>query len=250
MYSRSIADNYGATVSMLKNVIHRLGQLYIQKIVENEALSQNFTKHNERPIEYRFVFHCLTQLRPLTVLDVGTGTTALPSLMANCGCVVRAIDNIRDYWPSGMVNRHWQVINDDIRKPQTKEHFDMVTCVSVIEHIDKPVIAFKSMIALLRPGGHLVLTTPYNEQRSVPNVYALPGAAYGQDAPYICRSTSRREVDGWLSETGAEIVCQEFWQFWSGEVWTQGTPLSAPRQVSRNDSHQLTCLLLQKPSVG
>jgi 2-polyprenyl-3-methyl-5-hydroxy-6-metoxy-1,4-benzoquinol methylase len=237
-------------VIMLKNVIHALGRMYIQKIVENEALSQNFKKHNERPIEYRFVFDCLTQLRPLTVLDVGTGTTALPSLIANCGCMVRAIDNIRDYWPTGMVNRHWQVINDDIRKPKTTDSFDMITCVSVIEHIDRPAKAFKSMITLLRPGGHLVLTTPYNELRSVANVYSLPGAAYGQDLPYICRSTSRREVDEWLQETGSEIVSQELWQFWTGEVWTQGTPLPVPRRVSRGEPHQLTCLLIQRLLAG
>lgn len=235
---------------MLKNIIHCLGRMYIKRIVESEVLGQSFRRHNERPIEYRFVFHCLTQLRPITVLDVGTGTTALPSLIASCGCMVKAIDNVKDYWPTGMVNRHWQVVDDDIRKPQTMDRFDMVTCVSVIEHIDEPLVAFRSMIALLKPGGHLVLTTPYNEQRSVPNVYVLPGAAYGQDVPYICRCTSRREVDGWLSNTGSEIVCQELWQFWSGEVWTQGTPLPVPRQVTRTDPHQLTCLLLRKNLGG
>jgi len=242
---------YGAIIvnMMIKKIIHRLGAKYIHRINENEARAQTFRRHNERPIEYRFVFQCLNDLRPVTVLDVGTGTIALPSLMANCGCVVQAIDNIRDYWPAGMVNRHWHVINDDIRKPRITENFDMITCVSVIEHIDRPTMAFRSMIDLLTPGGHLVLTTPYNERRSVANVYALPGAAYGQDAPYICRSSSRGEIDDWLGETGSEIVRQEFWRFWSGEVWTQGTPLPAPHQVTKNDPHQLTCLLLRKSSA-
>jgi SAM-dependent methyltransferase len=236
-------------VVMLNKFVHRLGAMYIRKITKNEAQAQAFKRHNERPIEYRFVFQCLSQLHPITVLDVGTGTTALPSLMANCGCVVRAIDNIRDYWQTGIVNRHWQVVDDDIRNPRTAELFDMITCVSVIEHIDQPTTAFKSMIALLRPGGYLVLTTPYNERRSVPNVYALPGAAYGQDAPYICRGSSRGDIDNWLTGTGSEIVCQEFWSFWSGEVWTQGAPLSVPRQVTKDDPHQLTCLLFQKSST-
>jgi len=119
----------------------------------------------------------------------------------------------------------------------------------VIEHIDEPLTAFKSMISLLNPGGHLVLTTPYNEQWSDPNVNALPGAAYGQNASYFCRGTSRRELDEWRRDSGSEIVCQEFWQFWSGEVWTQGTALPVPCEVSKTDSHQLTCLPLQKTSV-
>ena len=231
---------------ILKKIIHRLGRAYIQKIVASEAHAQTFKRHNERAIEYRFVFDCVTSLRPVTVLDVGTGTTALPSLIANCGCIVKAIDNVYDYWPSGMVNRHWEVIDDDIKKPQTTERVDMVTCVSVIEHIDEPLIAFCSMIGLLKPGGHLVLTTPYNAQRPVSNVYSLPGAAYGQDLPYICRSTSRAEVDIWLRESGSQIVNQEFWQFWTGEVWAQGTPLGIPRQVGRENPHQLTCLLVRR----
>jgi 2-polyprenyl-3-methyl-5-hydroxy-6-metoxy-1,4-benzoquinol methylase len=233
---------------MLKRVIHRLGRAYVSKINESEASSQKFKRHNERPIEYRFVFRCLITLRPVTVLDVGTGMTALPSLIASCGCVVTAIDNVQDYWPAGMINRHWPVVHDDIRRPRTKDRFDAITCVSVIEHIGDHAIAFNAMMSLLNPGGHLILTTPYNEHRFVPNVYALPGAAYGQDLPYICRSTSRQEVDGWLHDTGAKIISQEFWQFWSGEVWTQGEPLPTPREVTRDDPHQLTCLLIRNPA--
>jgi SAM-dependent methyltransferase len=237
-----------APSNVLKAIVHKFGRYYINKINESEALAQTFKRHNERPIEFRFVFDCLTILRPITVLDVGTGTTALPSLLASCGCVITAIDNVRDYWPVGMVNRHWQVIDDDISKPQTRERFDMITCVSVIEHIENHANSFRAMLNLLKPGGHLVLTTPYNERQSVPNVYALPNAAYGPGLPYICRSTSRRELDGWLRDTGAEIVRQEFWDFWSGDVWVQGTALPVPRQVSAADPHQLTCLLIRKPT--
>jgi len=236
-----------ALPAVLKTAVHRLGRQYINKINEDEASSQVFRRHNERPIEFRFVFDCLTYLRPVTVLDVGTGTTALPSLIANCGCVVTAIDNIRDYWPDGMVNRHWRVLDDDIRNPKTGTNFDLITCISVIEHIEDHARAFQSMIGLLKPEGHLVVTMPYNERHAVPNVYDLPDAAYDAGNPYICRSTSRKELDRWLETTGAEIVRQEFWEFWSGDVWTQGTALPVPRQVGAADPYQLTCLLIRKP---
>jgi SAM-dependent methyltransferase len=87
-----------------------------------------------------------------------------------------------------LINRHWAVVNDDIRKPRIRSEFDMITCISVIEHIKEHAAAFQSMIRLLQPGGHLVLTTPYNEQGSVPNVYDLPDAAYGKSLPYICEA--------------------------------------------------------------
>jgi hypothetical protein len=33
------------------------------------------------------------------------------SSSAECGFVVTAIDNVRDYWDHGMVNRHWTVLD-------------------------------------------------------------------------------------------------------------------------------------------
>ena len=232
--------------NFLKAIAHKWGRYYINTINRNDVVSRVFKRHNERPVEFRFVFDCLTTLRPITVLDVGTGTTALPSLLDSCGCIVTAIDNISDYWPSGMVNRHWEVLDDDIRTPNLKKTFDMITCVSVVEHIEDHAAAFRSMINLLNPGGHLVLTTPYSEHHFVPNVYALADAAFGADLPYVCRSTSRQELDEWLRDTGSEIVRQEFWQFWTGTVWAQGSALPVPRQVGASDPHQLTCLLIRK----
>lgn len=231
----------------MKSLVHALGRAYINRICRSEAEAQKFRRHNERSIEFAFVFDAITRFRPVDVLDAGTGTTALPSLIASCGCVVTAIDNVRDYWPAGMMNRHWQVIDDDIRSPRTRPGFDLVTCVSVIEHIEDHRSAFSQMVSLAKPGGLVLITTPYNEREAVPNVYKLPGAAYGQDLSYICRSTSRREVDAWMAATGAEIVTQDYWEFWTGTVWTQGQILPVPRKVTPQDSHQLTCILARVP---
>lgn len=234
-------------IEITKGIVHKLGRAYINRVVTNEVRSHTFTRHNERPLEFGFVFQQIAALRPVTVLDVGTGTTALPHLMASCGCVVTAIDNVKDYWDAGMVNRHWLVLDDDIRHPKLADQFDMVTCVSVIEHIEDHLTAFKNMIGLLKPGGHLVVTTQYSELNPVPNVYKLQGAAYGQDAPYICRSTSRRELDEWIRQTGAELVKQEFYRLWTGPVWTQGEYLPTPKRVTQNDAHQLSLMLFRRP---
>jgi hypothetical protein len=102
------------------------------------------------------------------------------------------------------------------------------------------------MVKMIAPDGHLVLTTPYSERWSVPNVYAEPGAAYGQDAPYICRSSSHEELTQWLDTTGTEIVVQEYWRCWTGPFWTQGERYLVPEQVTADETHQLTCLLLRR----
>lgn len=233
-------------MKMAKRMAHSLGRSYIGHITRDEFKSQTFTRHNERPIEFRFVFEQLTRLRPTTVLDVGTGTTALPHLLATCGCVVTATDNVRDYWPTGMSNRHWHVIDSDITRETLDRQFDMITCISVIEHISDHGAAFRNMISMLNPGGHLIITTPYNETTAHPNVYTLPDSAYGRSLPYICRSTSRQDVDAWLSSSGATLVCQEFWRLWTGTVWTQGTFLQRPEQGSASSPHQLSCMLFTR----
>ncbi len=232
-------------MKVAKILAHRLGRAYCRELCRREFEHQQFVRVSERPIEYRFVFEHLTRLNATTVLDVGTGTTALPQLIRNCGFVVTAIDNIRDYWPDGMFNRHYHIIDDDVTDPRLGKKFDVITCISVLEHIANHDDAMRSMLALLNPGGHLIVTFPYNERRYVDNVYQLPGAGYGQDAPYICQVYSRAQVEGWLRASGATVVQQEYWRFFTGDLWTFGELVRPPHQVSADTPHQLSCLLLR-----
>lgn len=234
-------------LELLKRTIRTILNIYPRWICRREYESQVFNRFNERPIEYGFVFRKLGEIYPLKILDVGTGTTALPHLMRNCGSLVTAIDNIRDYWPVGITNRHFHVIDDDITKTQIESTFDLITCISVLEHIQNPDQAIEKIFSLMKPGGYLVLTFPYNENAYTRNVYELPGSSYGQRAPYVTQEYSRREIDRWLENTNAKIVEQEYWEFWEGDHWTVGKQLIPPRSVSVDDKHQLTCLLLQKP---
>ena len=176
-----------------KQLARNVLNIYPRWICKREFESQTFVRFNERPIEFSFVFKKIGELYPHTVLDVGTGTTALPHLMRNCGCLVTATDNVRDYWPSGMLNRHYHVINDDITETHISDTFDLITCVSVLEHILKPDDAIRNMFSLLKPNGHLILTFPYSENNYIRNVYELPGSSYGQGAPYITQSYSRTD---------------------------------------------------------
>lgn len=159
--------------------------------------------------------------------------------------MVTATDNIKGYWPKGMTNWHYHVIQDDIVNTHLARQFDFITCISVLEHIERHQEAVASMFSLLAPGGHLLLTFPYNEQIYVPNVYQLEGAGYGSDFPFIGQVFSRREIDGWLSASNGEIAAQEYWQVFSGELWTFGERLTPPIEVTCVDKHQLSCVLLR-----
>ena len=231
----------------MRKAIHRLGRWYVKKLLESEAAAQKAQPINERPIELSFLFNAIRELEPSRVLDVGVGQSPLPALIRNCGCTVVAIDNIKDYWPGGMINRHWLVQNEDIRCPTLPSNsFDLITCISVIEHIMEPERAFRSMLDLLHPAGHLVLTTPYNEGRYVEDVYRLPGFTGNPGEPYRCSSYDRPTLERWLASTTATILKQEYWRIWEGDVWRQGERLITPEKTSAEAPHQLTCLLIKK----
>jgi 2-polyprenyl-3-methyl-5-hydroxy-6-metoxy-1,4-benzoquinol methylase len=231
---------------MLKNTINKIGLFYPQVLNKYQYKNQAFETVNERPVEYAFVFRHLSKICPKTVLDVGTGLTALPHLMRTCGFVVTSIDNITDYWPHGMVNHHYHVIDDDITDSRLEKKFDFITCVSALEHMQEHDAAIKSMFTMLNPGGHIVLTFPYNEKRYVENVYKLPRSNVKELPPYVTQAYSRDKIDSWLRQNSGRIVEQEYWRFFTGEYWDSGDMLVPPLQVNPDEPHQITCLLLQK----
>lgn len=232
-------------MSLLRSAARRAGNWYLRRSCEQEFVRQKPTDQNERPVEYRFAFEWLAKLCPRNVLDVGTGQSALPALVRTCGIRVVAIDNVVDYWPAGMVNRHWHVLNQDVRSPALAERFDVVLCISTLEHIPDHLEALRGMHRMLAEGGHILLTVPYKEDEYIENVYALPGS-YGQGLPYVAQQFSRRQIEAWPGR----VIHQEFWQFFDSPHWSVGNKIRPPRQVGRDELHQLTCVLIQKSQAS
>lgn len=233
-------------IHKIKLIINSIGMLYPRILCKFEYDNQTFSHLNERPIEFSFVFRQITKIWPKTVLDVGTGKTALPYMMRNCGSLVTAVDNIKDYWEYGMVNRHYHVINDDIKNTKLNTKFDVITCISVLEHIDDHRAAMRSMSNLLNPGGHLILTCPYTDDEYNPNVYDMKESNVKEKTSFVTQSFSSNERDNWLQDGELDLVCDEYWQFFEGQFWTCGEMLSKPNLVSKNEKHQICCMLFKK----
>ncbi len=228
------------------SALRRLSAVYYRWVCRREFLRQEFRGFNERAVEYAYVFENLAEVCPRSVLDVGTGVTALPQLMRTCGSIVTAIDNIRDYWSDGMSNRHFYVLDENILSPKLDKKFDLITCISTLEHISAHDTAVDAMFSLLAPGGRLILSFPYCEDEYVPNVYALPGSI-GEDAyPFRTQVYSRRQVDIWLARNNARIVRQEYWKFFSGRFWTLGERIVPPERTGVSQPHQISCLAIER----
>ncbi len=230
----------------IKFLINYIGMIYPKMLCKFEYKNQSFLHLNERAIEFSFVFRNISKIWPKTVLDVGTGKTALPHMMRNCGLIVTAIDNIKEYWEYGMVNRHYHVINDNIKDSKLNKKFDLITCISVLEHINDHRIAMKSMHKLLNPGGYLILTCPYTDKEYVRNVYDLRASNVKEKQSFSTQSFSATERQTWLKDSKFSLEIDEYWQFFEGQFWTCGKMLDKPKLVSKKENHQICCMLLKK----
>lgn len=223
-----------------------LGRIYLAPLLFYEWKKSARKNINERAIEYGFALKWLTEIYPREVLDIGSGASAWPNIVAACGFHVTAVDKIKGYWQGGFLNRHFYIINDDITNSKISKKFDFITCISVLEHIPEHENAISGMFDLLKPGGYLLLTVPYNHKKYVENVYLLQESDYAKNAPYICQVFSETEVEKWLERNSARIIEQEFYEIFEGELWTFGSRVYPPRQVGREERCHLTCILMQK----
>ena len=223
---------------------YKAAQLPLYPILRYEWARRDQRRINERPIEYGFALRCLAGLEAESVLDVGSGSTAWPRLLADCGYQVTAIDHGESYWGHQPINRHHHVLRDDITEPTLKSELDAVTCLSVLEHIEDHDAAMRGVRRFLHPGSHAIVSFPYNERTFIENVYKLHGVAYGSDFPFVCRIYSRHEVDAWLA-LGFEIVQQEYHRVFTGNLWAFGERLRPPVETGPDEPHHLTCILLR-----
>jgi len=197
---------------------------------------------NEREILYPFAIRAIRQRNPARILDIGTGMSAFPLIIEQCGYNITAMDNYGGYWPGGLRNKYFRVANSDITKNVSSEVVDLITCLHCLSHIENWQKAMLNIRRMLKTGGCLILGTPYNEHLGVPNAYDMPDAGYGHSAPYKCRIFCAKD----MRETGFRIAEQHWWQIFSGRLWTQGKRIAPTREVAKHETHHFSTMILEK----
>ncbi|MBI1248403.1 methyltransferase domain-containing protein [bacterium] len=95
------------------------------------------------------------------VLDVGTGSGELLYVGNRHGYKMQGIEVDHAYSQFGRQSYGVKIINQSLLHASLPDnHFDVVTCFHVLEHLADPAAALRKIAATLKPGGYLLLEVP------------------------------------------------------------------------------------------
>jgi 2-polyprenyl-3-methyl-5-hydroxy-6-metoxy-1,4-benzoquinol methylase len=112
------------------------------------------------------VFRLCQQVRAQRVLDVGCGNGVLCGTLAQAGMQAVGCDVSESGIAIARVNfpqvEFRQLSVYDSPGDLADNKFDVVIATEVIEHLYEPGALLRFATAVLKPGGHVLLTTPYH----------------------------------------------------------------------------------------
>lgn len=123
------------------------------------------TLHTINPLRTKFITDGLN-LSGRKVLDVGCGGGILSEALAKCGAHVTGIDLSKDSIEAAKIHATQQGLDIDYRYENIEEtaskhagEFDAITCMEMLEHVPEPGKIIAACSKLLKPGGHVFIST-------------------------------------------------------------------------------------------
>lgn len=208
----------------------RLGQAHndFPEALENEEYNL-YVKYNKWPIrklEYSFVIEKMKEaiFPGATVLDAGCGVSCMPFLWAEFGGQVTAVDfdeksislmnkmNTAEYFGDG--KKISANVCDIMRLPYQDNSFDVVTTISVLEHLPYPnyMLAISELYRVLKVGGILICTCDLNAS-GVSKRRAICAFSTG-DIKKILEQFQDELIDEDLKLEELSITEEQIEQFW------------------------------------
>jgi len=138
--------------------------------------------HEINPLRLDYIDR-LAHLAGKTVLDVGCGGGILSESMAARGAIVTGIDlgdkalkvaKLHLLESGGKVSYRKTAV-EDIAKEEP-HHYDVVTCMEMLEHVPNPASTVNACARLVKPGGWIFFSTINRNPKSY--LFAIIGAEY------------------------------------------------------------------------
>jgi len=142
------------------------------------------------------------------ILDAGAGELQYKRFCAHLNYVSQDFAQYNGLGNSiGLQTGNWDqsrldIVSDITQIPEADASFDAVMCIEVLEHVPYPVDALRELCRLLKPGGTLIVTAPFNSLTHF--------------APYFYQTGySRYFYEYWLPKFGCEIEDMQ----WNGNYF-------------------------------
>ena len=138
--------------------------------------------HEINPLRLEWI-NARVPLAGKTVLDVGCGGGILAESIAKKGAKVTGIDlsekalKVADLHSleSGVAVRYELIAAEELASREAG-HYDVVTCMEMLEHVPDPAAIVQACATLVKPGGHVFFSTLNRNPKSY--FFAIIGAEY------------------------------------------------------------------------
>jgi 2-polyprenyl-6-hydroxyphenyl methylase / 3-demethylubiquinone-9 3-methyltransferase len=138
--------------------------------------------HDLNPVRLRYVERA-GSLAELAILDVGCGGGLLAEAMARQGGRVVGLDLAAELVEVARLHALEAGVSVDYRIESAEQHardaagrYDVVTCMEMLEHVPDPQAVVAALAILVRPGGHVFVSTLNRTARAY--AMAILGAEY------------------------------------------------------------------------
>ncbi|WP_145567511.1 bifunctional 2-polyprenyl-6-hydroxyphenol methylase/3-demethylubiquinol 3-O-methyltransferase UbiG [Yersinia aleksiciae] len=167
--------------------------------------------HRINPLRLDYILQRSGGIFDKNVLDVGCGGGILAESMAQEGAQVTGLD--MGYEPLQVARLHaletgvkLDYVQETVESHAQKfpQHYDVVTCMEMLEHVPDPASVIRACAQLVKPGGHVFFSTINRNTKSW--LMAVVGAEYilkmvpkgTHDSKKFIRPS---ELIGWVDQT-------------------------------------------------
>lgn len=149
------------------------------------------------------------------VLDVGCGGGLITESLTHRGAIVTGID--MGVAPLSVAKLHalesglnidYQQITAEAMAEQFPNHYDVVTCLEMLEHVPDPASVIRACAAMVKPGGHVYFSTINRNPKAY--AFAVLGAEYvlkllPKGTHEYAKFIRPSELAQWMREAGLDM---------------------------------------------